>query len=187
MVALSPKRYPSTPYESGQPDAAARTPGRDCGASSDLAPRTQGRGQPSNASSHRRLGAWLPGAGRPDARRGIDAPSRDKLRLNQEPEVRPPLAPARPPEPRGLRFTRRLGGKWAANWRGRSNSRFRSTGRPDFAFPQSRLAVFVDGCFWHGCPKHLRLPASHRTYWVRKIERNVARDHGYSCEGRTGE
>lgn len=50
-------------------------------------------------------------------------------------------------------------------------------GRPDFAFPQSRLAVFVDGCFWHGCPKHLRLPASHRTYWVRKIERNVARDH----------
>lgn len=49
-------------------------------------------------------------------------------------------------------------------------------GRPDFAFPTSRLAIFVDGCFWHGCPKHLRLPATNRRYWVQKIGRNVARD-----------
>lgn len=49
-------------------------------------------------------------------------------------------------------------------------------GRPDFAFPKSRLAVFVDGCFWHGCPRHLRLPATNRRYWVQKIGRNVARD-----------
>lgn len=49
-------------------------------------------------------------------------------------------------------------------------------GRPDFAFPKSRLAVFVDGCFWHGCAKHLRLPATNHRYWVQKIGRNVARD-----------
>lgn len=49
-------------------------------------------------------------------------------------------------------------------------------GRPDFAFPKSRLAVFVDGCFWHGCPKHLQLPTTHRRYWVEKIARNAARD-----------
>ena len=49
-------------------------------------------------------------------------------------------------------------------------------GRPDFAFRKSRLAVFVDGCFWHGCPKHLRLPATNRRYWVQKIGRNAARD-----------
>jgi len=49
-------------------------------------------------------------------------------------------------------------------------------GNPDFAFPSSRLVVFVDGCFWHSCPRHLRLPAANRAYWVRKIDRNRRRD-----------
>jgi DNA mismatch endonuclease (patch repair protein) len=49
-------------------------------------------------------------------------------------------------------------------------------GKPDFLFRQARLAVFVDGCFWHGCPKHLRLPASNRVYWIEKLRRNVERD-----------
>ena len=49
-------------------------------------------------------------------------------------------------------------------------------GRPDFAFPKSRVAVFVDGCFWHGCAKHLRLPRTNRRYWVQKISRNIVRD-----------
>lgn len=49
-------------------------------------------------------------------------------------------------------------------------------GRPDFYLPRLRLAVFADGCFFHGCPKHLRMPASHRAYWERKIRRNVERD-----------
>jgi DNA mismatch endonuclease (patch repair protein) len=39
-------------------------------------------------------------------------------------------------------------------------------GRPDFVFRRARLAVFVDGCFWHGCPKHGRKPASNRGYWL---------------------
>jgi DNA mismatch endonuclease (patch repair protein) len=49
-------------------------------------------------------------------------------------------------------------------------------GNPDFAFPSLRVIVFVDGCFWHSCPRHLRLPADHRDYWVRKIDRNRRRD-----------
>ena len=53
-------------------------------------------------------------------------------------------------------------------------------GRPDFIFRRQRLAVFVDGCFWHGCPRHCRMPAGNRQYWQRKIARNSARDHRVS-------
>ena len=49
-------------------------------------------------------------------------------------------------------------------------------GRPDFVFTKERVAVFVDGCFWHGCAQHCRMPASNRKYWVGKIGRNVQRD-----------
>lgn len=49
-------------------------------------------------------------------------------------------------------------------------------GRPDFAFRKERLAVFVDGCYWHGCPLHCRMPASNFDYWHRKIGNNVLRD-----------
>jgi DNA mismatch endonuclease (patch repair protein) len=49
-------------------------------------------------------------------------------------------------------------------------------GNPDFVFRHERLALFVDGCFWHGCQKHLRMPKSNRLYWRNKITRNQARD-----------
>src|SRR5436190_8634501 len=49
-------------------------------------------------------------------------------------------------------------------------------GTPDFAFPSNRLAIFIDGCFWHGCAVHCRLPSSNVAYWRRKITRNKARD-----------
>jgi DNA mismatch endonuclease (patch repair protein) len=49
-------------------------------------------------------------------------------------------------------------------------------GRPDFVFPRHRLAIFVDGCFWHGCRWHCRMPRQHREYWQRKISRNAERD-----------
>lgn len=52
----------------------------------------------------------------------------------------------------------------------------RLIGQPDFAFRRERVAVFVDGCFWHGCAKHLRIPASNRGYWRQKISRNQIRD-----------
>ena len=49
-------------------------------------------------------------------------------------------------------------------------------GKPDFVFRQVRLALFVDGCFWHGCPKHGTQPAGNRTFWKNKFARNKARD-----------
>jgi DNA mismatch endonuclease (patch repair protein) len=49
-------------------------------------------------------------------------------------------------------------------------------GKPDFVFPNARLAVFVDGCFWHSCRLHGSLPQSNRDFWIRKLERNVQRD-----------
>ncbi len=51
-----------------------------------------------------------------------------------------------------------------------------TTGTPDFCFPKHKIAVFVDGCFWHGCPKHCRMPATNRKYWNQKIARNVQHD-----------
>jgi DNA mismatch endonuclease (patch repair protein) len=50
------------------------------------------------------------------------------------------------------------------------------TVRPDFVFPGSHLIVFVDGCFWHLCPLHSKLPASRRRYWATKLAANKARD-----------
>lgn len=47
----------------------------------------------------------------------------------------------------------------------------------DFAFPSAKVALFVDGCFWHGCPKHRRAPASHKDYWEWKVRYNRERDH----------
>jgi DNA mismatch endonuclease (patch repair protein) len=49
-------------------------------------------------------------------------------------------------------------------------------GKPDFIFPKLRLAVFVDGCFWHACPKHFRMPRSRSEFWAQKISRNQERD-----------
>ncbi len=53
-------------------------------------------------------------------------------------------------------------------------------GKPDFVFRREHLAVFVDGCFWHGCRKHCRMPQNNRSYWRRKIARNVERDRATS-------
>jgi DNA mismatch endonuclease (patch repair protein) len=47
---------------------------------------------------------------------------------------------------------------------------------PDVAFPRCRVAVFVDGCFWHGCPEHFRPAIRNTEYWSTKISRNRARD-----------
>ncbi len=49
-------------------------------------------------------------------------------------------------------------------------------GKPDLVFSRARVLVFLDSCFWHGCPRHLRMPASNVEYWTRKIQRNKERD-----------
>ena len=48
--------------------------------------------------------------------------------------------------------------------------------RADFIFPKLKVAVFVDGCFWHGCPQHCNQPANHRAFWRRKLAANKERD-----------
>lgn len=54
--------------------------------------------------------------------------------------------------------------------------KFPLQGKPDFIFPMQRVAVFVDGCFWHGCRRHCRLPGARRRYWTVKIKTNITRD-----------
>lgn len=60
-------------------------------------------------------------------------------------------------------------------------------GRPDFIFRKERLAVFVDGCFWHGCKLHANVPSNNRGFWVAKLSANKARDDFVSSQlRRTG-
>jgi DNA mismatch endonuclease, patch repair protein len=48
--------------------------------------------------------------------------------------------------------------------------------RPDFVFQKHKLAIFVDGCFWHRCPKHATQPKGNAAFWRRKFAQNIARD-----------
>jgi DNA mismatch endonuclease (patch repair protein) len=50
------------------------------------------------------------------------------------------------------------------------------TGNPDILFKSSKTVVFIDGCFWHKCPKCYKEPKSNTDFWLPKIERNVKRD-----------
>lgn len=66
----------------------------------------------------------------------------------------------------------------------RRGLRYRVIARPlpdlrrtaDLVFTRAKVAVFVDGCYWHGCPEHYRRPSSNVDYWVAKLERNQRRD-----------
>ena len=49
-------------------------------------------------------------------------------------------------------------------------------GNPDFANKKQKIAIFIDGCFWHGCKKHFKLPEQNRKYWLLKIKGNMNRD-----------
>lgn len=55
-------------------------------------------------------------------------------------------------------------------------------GRPDVAFTRARIAVFVDGCFWHRCPHHGTLPKHNREWWTAKLNANVERDQRKDSE-----
>lgn len=49
-------------------------------------------------------------------------------------------------------------------------------GRADIVFTKKKLAVYIDGCFWHGCPIHATVPKRNADYWVPKLQRNIERD-----------
>jgi DNA mismatch endonuclease (patch repair protein) len=48
--------------------------------------------------------------------------------------------------------------------------------RPDIVFGRARVAVFIDGCFWHGCPEHYVRPRSREEFWAEKLRTNIERD-----------
>lgn len=76
-----------------------------------------------------------------------------------------------------LRLRRAL---WRTGLRYRLN--YKLPGRPDLVFVSARLAVFVDGCFWHGCPLHGAKPKANATFWREKLLKNVARDEKVNTE-----
>ncbi|CAN5435287.1 hypothetical protein BH23BAC3_BH23BAC3_02360 [soil metagenome] len=49
-------------------------------------------------------------------------------------------------------------------------------GKPDVVHRKAKIAIFLDGCFWHGCPEHYNIPETNREYWKTKIKRNKRRD-----------
>mgnify|MGYP002626540370 CR=1 FL=1 len=75
------------------------------------------------------------------------------------------------PEVRVRRMLRGMGYPgYRLNWK-------KAPGKPDIAYPGHKLAIFVNGCFWHRCPVcNLPLPKSHAEYWEEKFRRNVERD-----------
>lgn len=48
-------------------------------------------------------------------------------------------------------------------------------GKPDFASKKLKIAIFIDSCFWHKCPRHFRMPSSNKSYWKSKMNRNLKR------------
>ncbi|MDP2788404.1 MAG: very short patch repair endonuclease [Pseudomonadota bacterium] len=65
---------------------------------------------------------------------------------------------------------------WTAGLRYRLGSKPHLPGSPDLVFPGAKIAVFVDGCFWHGCPLHGSHPKTREAFWAAKITRNQVRD-----------
>ncbi len=68
---------------------------------------------------------------------------------------------------------------WKAGLRYRTRTRIEGA-KPDVAFLGKRVLVFVDGCFWHGCPLHYTQPVENAAFWHAKIEKNRARDTRYN-------
>jgi DNA mismatch endonuclease (patch repair protein) len=90
--------------------------------------------------------------------------ARSIMRSNKRRDTRPELLVRRLLHAQGLRY--------------RVDHRVvqKSRSRADIAFTRQRIAVFIDGCFWHSCPEHLHLPKANADYWVVKLARNVERD-----------
>jgi DNA mismatch endonuclease (patch repair protein) len=85
------------------------------------------------------------------------------MRSNRRRDTRPELAVRRILHGAGLRFRvdfPPVGGRRTA----------------DIVFPRARVAVFIDGCYWHGCPTHAVLPKTNVDYWIPKLARNSERD-----------
>jgi DNA mismatch endonuclease (patch repair protein) len=92
------------------------------------------------------------------------ASARSVTRANKQRDTRVKLLVRRLLHTRGLRY------------RGDHRVVQESRSRADIAFTRQRIAVFIDGCFWHSFPEHLHLPKANADYWIPKLARNVERD-----------
>ncbi|MBN1195332.1 MAG: very short patch repair endonuclease [Methanomicrobiaceae archaeon] len=54
---------------------------------------------------------------------------------------------------------------------------YKLPGKPDIVFIKKRIAIFIDGCFWHKCPECFQEPQTRKEFWMNKIDANVKRDH----------
>lgn len=90
--------------------------------------------------------------------------TRKTMQANRSRDTRPELAVRSAVHARGLRYRVAVRPVHAVR---------RSA---DLVFTRARVAVFLDGCFWHGCPDHFHLPATNTEYWAPKIAANAARD-----------
>lgn len=89
---------------------------------------------------------------------------RKSMRANRSRDTRPELAVRRALHALGLRY------------RVHVRPFPEALCKPDIVFTRRRVVVFVDGCYWHGCPLHHRAPRAHAHYWAAKVARNVERD-----------
>ena len=65
---------------------------------------------------------------------------------------------------------------WSMGIRG-YRTKYKVIGKPDLFFPKKKIALFIDGCFWHKCPSCFIKPKSNITYWSNKISKNILRDN----------
>ncbi|WP_221270092.1 very short patch repair endonuclease [Edaphobacter lichenicola] len=77
-----------------------------------------------------------------------------------------------------LRFANLLRVAHITGWRRHQNL----PGRPDFAFRREKIAIFIDGCFWHACPRCAKVPRQNQDYWGPKLARNKERDLRVTAE-----
>lgn len=92
------------------------------------------------------------------------AGARKSFHGNRSRDTGPELAIRRSLHGMGLRY--RVGVRPDPKYRGTA----------DIVFRKARVAVFVDGCYWHACPEHYKPPTAHAEYWTAKVVRNVSRD-----------
>jgi DNA mismatch endonuclease (patch repair protein) len=100
----------------------------------------------------------------PEGSWASSAANRKTMRANRSRDTRPELAVRSAVHARGLRYRVAI----------RPVHGVRRTA--DLVFTRARVAVFLDGCFWHGCPEHFHMPATNPGYWGPKIAANSARD-----------
>lgn len=95
------------------------------------------------------------------------------MRSNKSRDTKPELALRSAVHARGLRY--RVSAKPLAGVRRTA----------DLVFTRAKVAVFLDGCFWHGCPEHHTVATANATFWADKVENNRKRDH--DTDGRLAE